>query len=243
MDKMLLYQVLIFLIQNNHVWSSYLEKFWMANTKTLYYHKAEIDDGDFEVMMSPYFQVNDFRFNYWNGLNLPKSENSLIVLEDTEPLYMINLMKQDGIQKSLSNNIWIIHSTKKLNCIHEFFSQSMVRVGLNANIFFVTSYLGIHNVTQVLGTGTFSVKYKQHGILENLDIPSIIQETQKRVDFEGITLIANYVTIWPIICFVGPNGSIRGIFPDALKTAAHFMNLTLIFQKPKEKNFKIWHKK
>ena len=244
MDKMLLHQVIIFLIQNNHVWSSYLDKFWTVNTKTLYYHKAEIGDSDFEVMMSPYFQVNDFRFNYWNGLNLPKTGNALIVLDDIEPVYMKNLLQQDGIQKSLFNNIWIIYSTKQESYIHEYFSQTMVRIGLNANIFFVTSYLDKHNVTQVLGTGTFSVKYKKYGILENLNIPSIIHETQKREDFEGATLIANYDFIYTHhFCFVEKDGSIRGIFPDALKTAANFMNVTLIFQKPKKKNAGIWHKK
>ena len=71
----------------------------MSNTKTLYYHKEKMDDSDCEAIMSLSLQENYFGFNYWNGLNLPKSGNSLIVLEDTEPLYMINLMKQDGIQK------------------------------------------------------------------------------------------------------------------------------------------------
>ena len=122
MDKMLMHQVLIFLMQINYVWSSYLDKIWMANTKTLYYHNEELDDGDYEVIMSPHFEVSDFRFNYWNGLILPKSGNSLIVLVDTEPGYMKNLMKQDGIQSSLLNNIWIIHSTKPESYIQEFFS-------------------------------------------------------------------------------------------------------------------------
>ena len=80
MDNMLIYQILTFLIQINHVWSSYLDKFWIANNKTLYYHKEQMDDSDYEGIMSLHLQVNDFGFNYWNGLNLPKTINSLIVL-------------------------------------------------------------------------------------------------------------------------------------------------------------------
>ena len=98
----------------------------------------------------------------------------------------------------------------------------------------------IYKVTQVLGTATYLVEYKQHGILENLDIPLIIQETQRRVDFEGTALIANYATNFPPHCFVEHNGSISGILPDALRTAAHFMNLTLKFQKPKKENIDKW---
>ena len=239
MDNMLIYQILTFLIQINHVWSSYLDKFWIANTKILYYYKEQMDDSDYEGIISLHLQVNDFGFNYWNGLNLPKTKNSLIVLDDIEPDLMKNLLKQDGIQSSLFNNIWIIHFTKQKSYSQEYFSQTNMRVGLNANIFFVTSYLGRHNVTQVLGTGTFSVKYKRHGILENLNIPSIIHETQKRVDFEGSTLIANYHTTFPPYCFVEQDGSISGIFPDALKTAARVMNVTLVFQKPKKENVDI----
>ena len=105
------------------------------------------------------------------------------------------------------------------------------------------AWLEEYNVTQVLGTGTFSVKYKKHGILKNLNVPSIIQGTKKRMDFEGTTLIANYGNNVAPYCFVEQDGSISGIFPDALKTAASFMNLTLIFQEPKKKNINIWHKK
>ena len=238
--NMLIHQVLTFMIQINYAWSAYLDKFWMPNTKTLYYHKAEMDDSDYEVIMSLCHQVNDLGYNYWNGLNLPKTGNALIVLDDVEPDYMKKLLKQDGIQKSLFSNIWVIHSTKQENCIHEYFSQTNVRIGFNANIFFVTSYSGKHNVTQIIGTGTFSVKLKHHGILDYLDLPSIIQGTLKRVDFEGTTLIANYATNFPPYCFVGQDGSIRGIMPDALKTAARFMNLTLKFQKPKKENIDIW---
>ena len=243
MIKMLIYEVLTFLIQINYVWSSYFDKFWMVNTKTLYYHKEEMYDSDYEAIMSLHHQVNDFRFTFWNGLDLPKSGNSLMVLDDIEPDCVKNLLKKDGIQKSLFNNIWIIHSTNMESYVQEYFSKTKMQVGLNANIFFVTSYLGIYNVTQVLGTGTFSVKYKQHGILENLKVPSIIQETKKRVDFEGSTFIANYATNFPPYCFVDEDGSVSGILPDTLRTAAHYMNLTLMFQKPKEKNINRWHKK
>ena len=141
------------------------------------------------------------------------------------------------------DNIWIIHSAKQESYIPDYFSESKVRVGINAIIFFVSSYVGGYNVTQVLGTGTFSVKYKPHGILENLDILSIIQETKKIVDFEGTPLIANYANNNPPQCFVKQDGTIGGILPDILTTAAHFMNLTLIFQKSKDKNVGIWHKK
>ena len=243
MDKMLIHQVLTFLLQINYVWSSYLDKFWMTNTNMLYYHKEKMDDSDYEEIMSLHHQLNNFKFNYWNGLNLTKTGNSLIVLEDIEPDYMKNLLKQDGIQKSLHINVWIIRSTKKKSyTIQEYFSQTEVRLGLNANIFFVTSHLGIYNVTQILGTGTFLVKYKQHGILDNLDIYSIIKGTKERVDFGGTKFIANYGNFAPY-CFVDHNGTITGILPDALRIAAHFMNLSLTFQKPKKENVGIWHKK
>ena len=240
---MLRNHALTFLIQINYVWSSYIDKFWMLNTKTLYYHKVEMHDSDYEAIISLSLQVKDFRFKYWNGLNLPKTGNLLIILDEIETNCMNNLLKQDGIQKSLFDNIWIIHSAKQESYIPDYFSESKVRVGINAIIFFVSSYVGGYNVTQVLGTGTFSVKYKPHGVLENLDILSIIQETKKIVDFEGTPLIANYANNNPPQCFVKQDGTIGGILPDILTTAAHFMNLTLIFQKSKDKNVGIWHKK
>ena len=214
----------------------------MPNIKTLYYHKDMMDDSDYDMIMSLSLQVKDFRFNYWNGVNLPKTGNSLIVLDDIETDHMTNLLKQDGIQNSLLNNFWIIHSTKPESYIQEFFSQSKLRIGLNAIIFFVRSEFDGYNLTQVLGTGTHSVNYKQHGRLENSNILSIIQETRKRVDFEGTTLIANYAIDFPPYCFVEHDGSISGIYPDSLRTAAHYMNLTLIFQKSKKENAGIWHK-
>ena len=239
MNKMLLRHILPFLIQMNHVWSSYLENFLIGSTKTLYYHKEKMDDHDYEVIMSLCHQVNDLGFNYWNGSHLPQTGNALVVLDDVNPDYIKNLLKQDGIQKSLFNNIWIIHSNKNESHIQEYFSKSKARVGLNANIFIVITYLERHNVIQVIGTGTNSVKYKQHGILQNLDIPTIIEGTQNRMDFEGTALIANYGTH----CFVEQDGTVSGILPDVLRTAAYLMNLTLTFQKSKKENIGIWHKK
>ena len=64
-----------------------------------------------------------------------KINRALIVLNDPEPDLVANLLNQDGAQKSLTSNTWIIHSRRETNELLDYFQKNKLRLGINAKIF------------------------------------------------------------------------------------------------------------
>ena len=102
-----------------------------------------------------------------------------------------------------------------------------------------------------------------HGPMEFIDLGKIMKVTRDRNDFNGMDLITNFVeskqkkiniqkhciSISPFssvekpACWMEPDGSVHGLFKDALEVAACHLNLTLNIQKTLQENRNIWFKK
>ena len=63
------------------------------------------------------------------------------------------------------------------------------------------------------------------------------------MDFNGIPFKANYIEDYPPYCYIDKDNKLKGIMPDIMREAALLMNITLLFQKPQDKNKNIWSKK
>ena len=63
------------------------------------------------------------------------------------------------------------------------------------------------------------------------------------MDFNGIPFKANYVVDYPPYCYIDKDHKLKGIMPDIMREAALLMNITLLFQAPKDNNKNIWSKK
>ena len=63
------------------------------------------------------------------------------------------------------------------------------------------------------------------------------------MDFNGIPFKANYIVDYPPYCYIDKDHKLKGIMPDIMREAALLMNITLLFQAPKDNNKNIWSKK
>ena len=63
------------------------------------------------------------------------------------------------------------------------------------------------------------------------------------MDFNGIPFKANYIEDYPPYCYTDKDNKLKGIMPDIMREAALLMNITLLFQAPKDNNKNIWSKK
>ena len=70
----------------------------------------------------------------------------------------ISALDKPGVQRSLSMNVWIIYSEKPTDAIVEYFSQIRLRIGINANIFFICNSDQGYKLVQVIGTATSKVE-------------------------------------------------------------------------------------
>ena len=118
------------------------------------------EDMDYEILM-PRSNQNTL-FSKWDCNTIPNIDNSLIILDEVQPGHIRRLFNpdQDGIQISLSSNIWLIHLKNQSMQIKEFFIQNELRIGLNAQIFIIESLISHDDIVQVLGTGSTKVEYK-----------------------------------------------------------------------------------
>ena len=95
---------------------------------------------------------------FWNCSKLIEIDDSIIVFLEPEVHEISLILKQPGVQKSLSSNVWLMFSSHSMiHSIPNYFKNSVLAVGLNANIFFVRSIEASGfavEITQMLGTGT-----------------------------------------------------------------------------------------
>ena len=76
------------------------------------------------------------------------------------------LLNQEGSQKSLFTNIWLIYTKNVSMKAEHYFVENQFRFGLNVNLFFIKSSPSHYNyVIQILGLGTHQVKYEVRQIL------------------------------------------------------------------------------
>ena len=140
------------------VQSDYIQPFLMPSTENIAICSETFEDMFYEALIPKIGQ--GLWVEEWDCEIIPKVYNSLIILDEVQPDQLINLLNQEGIQKSLFNNIWLIHFKNQYRQIKEFFSGNNLKIGLNANIFTIKSFNSYQEVTQILGTGTINVEYK-----------------------------------------------------------------------------------
>ena len=102
-------------------------------------------------------------FYQWNGSSIPNIEDSLLVFNEIEPSKIGNLLNKEGAQKSLFNNVWLIHSKNVSIRIEDYFPNNRFKIGINAQAYFVISSnrnREEHMLTQILGLGSAEIFYK-----------------------------------------------------------------------------------
>ena len=83
---------------------------------------------------------------------------------------------------------------------------------------------------------------QDRGLLEDLYIDKLIQDTGRRRDYNGIDFYASY-GIYPPYCDVVKNGSevkVIGLFPETLRAFGDFANLTIHIDLPQPENENVW---
>ena len=195
------------------------------------------------------------------GSSIPQVQDSFIILNEIEPFQWHAILQKQDIQLSLSSNHWIIYTLDFETIIDSYFNQEYLRIGIDAKITFVKhSYLGLESITQITGKGTFNTElkvfkncwkiqsYRKQSDLKFQEIDTLSSlrdefDTKTNVDFKGIPFRVNYIEDFSPYCFLDENGLLIGIVPDIIREVALMVNLTLIFQKPNEKNKNIWLKR
>ena len=75
---------------------------------------------------------------------------------------------------------------------------------------------------------------------EQVDFDKELVSVQERNNFMGIPIVANFAETYPPYCYADENGTLKGVFYDMFNVAAGMVNLTVIYQKPKDYNYNIW---
>ena len=118
------------------------------------------------------FEYNDMveiseKFNItvqsWDCKNLIKINRALMILCESRPNMLSDLLEQPGAQKSLISNSWIIRTK---NDYAALFRNNKLKIGLNANIFVVEQFIDPKMMFQAGGTGTTIPKFQ---VLTNLN--------------------------------------------------------------------------
>ena len=86
--------------------------------------------------------------------NLNDVDKTVIVFNKPRIQEFRSTFNKPGVQNSVAKNIWIIISDKPMNSIEKYFSQSRLKIGINANLFVILqSNLG-QELIQIIGKGT-----------------------------------------------------------------------------------------
>ena len=76
--------------------------------------------------------------------------------------------------------------------------------------------------------------------MDTFDIDKQLKSNEDEANFQGLTLISNYIDDYPPFCYLQSNSHVSGVFPDALRIAANYLNLSLIFRETKQENRGMW---
>ena len=115
------------------------------------------------------------RLDCFRGIK--KINNALIVLNDPQPGLVANLLNQNGAQKSLTSNTWLIHSKVETNDLSDYFKKNKLRLGINAKIFIAKESGEDVLLYQALGIATISPEIKVNFIKnmsENFGLKALV---------------------------------------------------------------------
>ena len=105
-------------------------------------------------MIIEILQKYKMSFTQKNCSNLNDVDKTIIIFNKPWIQEFRSSFNKAGVQNSLAKNIWIIISDKPMNSIEKYFSQSRLKIGINANLFVILqSNLG-QELVQIVGMGT-----------------------------------------------------------------------------------------
>ena len=142
-----------------NVQSNYLEPFLLQSTENIIVCSENFDDMNYEVLMAKNNQSTIW-ISEWDCKTIPEVDNSVIVLDEVQPNRFTDLLNQEGIQKSIFRNIWVIHIKNQNRQNKDFFVDNKLRIGLNAQIFIIRSFHNHDDIYQILGAGTSKIELK-----------------------------------------------------------------------------------
>ena len=140
--------------------TNFIGPFLTPNIKNIVHF--EINDVE-DMYYENYISISDQEkwMIRWNGSIIPEVTNAIIVLDEVGPNSFQKILEKEGAQRSLSSNIWLIHSKKSSpTSVSDYFKNIRFRFGLNALIFFISTSNKSIFVTQILGNGVSKVSYK-----------------------------------------------------------------------------------
>ena len=91
-------------------------------------------------------------------------------------------------------------------------------------------------VHQITGTATKIQRLKSLGHSSHLNLKSIMKETRKNRDLNGIEVKANYGH-FPPFCIANQSYHVNGTFYEVLKTISLMLNFTLKLQSSHHENW------
>jgi hypothetical protein len=179
--------------------------------------------------------------------NCSLEENGLAILKNLD-VSSITMILNNASQRQLSKNLWVIVTTNENMTAETIFSMNTRKFGIQVSILFIspvknpTSELE-QSLTQVLGTASMKVKFKDHGDLSQVNLTKVITDTRTNQNFNGVEFKVNFGEYTPY-CIIEDIDELKisGAFPDAMKIVALHLNLTLKIQQPLPENFGNWAK-
>ena len=173
---------------------------------------------------------SDF-YGYWS-YTLPDHFNCLI---EYNTLILLNELKWNDTktildkitQYQLANNYLVIHTKdSSLKCSLVNYERPLT---IRANILIFEPTPNCFSVYQIIGTATKFQKLKALGHSTYLNLKSIVKETRKNRDLNGIEVKANYGH-FPPFCIVNPSNQVNRTFYELLETMSLVLNFTLKLQ-------------
>ena len=259
--KFFLFLVIFNILGVKPLMTSFVKPFLHANINHVVLCNEESSDDIFEDILDSIGE-KDIWINHWNCSRdeIPFVHKGLIILNNVKPKVFKAILKLQGIQKSLSSNLWIVKVPSTVQDLTEYFTESKLKLGLNVQLFFVKSVAELNSVVQALGLGDFQPKFEvrqvlvlntflnilpfiiqDKGPIANLDpIEDIIKKVNERDNFIGIPFTVNFAERAIPYCYKNKEGEIEGIFNDAIKIVAEHLNLTLVYQETRPENKNIY---
>ena len=139
--------------------SSTIQKFMSTNSYKSLGIFGNIDDPELEYFIQ-IANENRISFFFFGDIHVIENHDSLMLLYRPSILGFGNLLNQYGIQKCLSTNTWLVFVDENIAVLDDYFAASKLKIGLNANLFFIKLNISDEMVTQVLGTGSKNLIYQ-----------------------------------------------------------------------------------
>ena len=180
---------------------------------------------------------NDFH-EYWTYVtpehfNCLIDYNTLILLHELE-WNDTKTVLDEITQYQLANNYLVIHTT---NSSLKFSLLAYQRpLTIRASIFIFEPTSNGFSVHQIIGTATKIQRLKSLGHSSHLNLKSVMKETRKNRDLNGIEVKANYGH-FPPFCIANQSDHVNGTFYEVLKTISLMLNFTLKLQSSHHENW------